>query len=46
MEPRLVKFLDVWVNLFIQDPRGYLMGLGDGHYKKEARISICMKKRL
>lgn len=42
MEHRLVKFLDVWVNPFVQETTG----LGDGHYKKGVRISICMKKGL
>lgn len=42
MEPHLVKFLDVWVNSFVQGT----IGSGDGHYKKDERISICMKKRL
>lgn len=35
MEPRLVKFLDVWVNPSIQK----IIGSGDGHYKKDARIA-------
>lgn len=35
MEPHLVKFLDVWVNSFVQK----IIGSGDGYYKKGARIA-------
>ena len=35
MEPHLVKFLEAWVNLFVQET----IGSGDGHYKKGARIA-------